>query len=195
MDPYRILGIDSSASDDEVKRAYRKLAKQYHPDVNKEPGAEEKFKQIQNAYDTIMKMRKEGTSYNQYNNYSQQTNYSSEYQAVYNYVNSGYFREAMAVLERITDKTGMWYYLHAICNSNLRNPIAAREDAEMAVRMEPNNAQYRTLLQRLQGMQNQYNFYSQPYVRVSNNNLCCQIARCYFTMQCLSLCCMGGPRF
>ena len=52
-DYYATLGVDKNASQDEIKRAYRKLAKQYHPDVNKEPGAEAKFKEINEAYDVL----------------------------------------------------------------------------------------------------------------------------------------------
>ena len=49
-DYYEVLGVDKNASDEDIKRAFRKLAKKYHPDVNKEPGAEEKFKEIGEAY-------------------------------------------------------------------------------------------------------------------------------------------------
>lgn len=52
-DYYEVLGLKKGASADEIKRAYRQLAKQYHPDINKEPGAEEKFKEINEAYDTL----------------------------------------------------------------------------------------------------------------------------------------------
>lgn len=52
-DYYEVLGLQKGASADEIKRAYRQLAKKYHPDVNKEPGAEEKFKEINEAYDTL----------------------------------------------------------------------------------------------------------------------------------------------
>ena len=52
-DFYEVLGISKGASADEIKRAYRKKAKQYHPDVNKEAGAEDKFKEVQEAYDVL----------------------------------------------------------------------------------------------------------------------------------------------
>ncbi|MCT4777634.1 MULTISPECIES: DnaJ C-terminal domain-containing protein [Exiguobacterium] len=50
---YDVLGVPKQASDQDIKRAYRKLAKQYHPDVNKDPGAQDKFKAIQEAFDVL----------------------------------------------------------------------------------------------------------------------------------------------
>src|SRR3954464_3990422 len=52
-DHYKTLGVDRKASQEEIKKAYRKLARQYHPDANKNAGAEERFKQISEAYDTL----------------------------------------------------------------------------------------------------------------------------------------------
>ena len=53
-DPYQVLGVDRSASDAEIKRAFRRLARQHHPDRNPgDPAAEERFKSIQSAYDSI----------------------------------------------------------------------------------------------------------------------------------------------
>lgn len=53
-DYYKVLGVDRDASDQEISKAYRKLAKKYHPDLNHEPGAEEKYKQVNEAYEVCM---------------------------------------------------------------------------------------------------------------------------------------------
>lgn len=83
--PYEILGVDPSASDEEIKKAYRRLSRKYHPDANinnpNKDQAEAKFKEIQAAYTQIMKQREQKDTYGSfYNNQRQQSyqGYSSE---------------------------------------------------------------------------------------------------------------------
>lgn len=62
---YDRLGVSKDASQDEIKKAYRKMSKKYHPDINKEPGAEEKYKEVQEAYETLSDEQKRA-AYDQY---------------------------------------------------------------------------------------------------------------------------------
>ena len=171
LDPYSVLGVPRNASDDEIKKAYRKLSRKYHPDANinnpNKDQAEEKFKEVQQAYEQIMKEREyggsSGSDYGRYGNYGGFGGYGSSgnstaYQdeesmrrrAAANYVQSGHYQEAMNVLNSLGQKNGEWYYLAAMANMGLGNNVTALEQIREAVRQEPNNMQYRMLLQRME---------------------------------------------
>ena len=153
-DPYKVLGVSRDASDDEIKRAYRQLAKQYHPDRN--PGdteAAKKMQQINAAYEQIKNPEKAqqsaGYGYNPYGSqrtYSQQTDGDGYLQAAVNYIRYGRYREALNVLAGCTERSAKWYYLSAIANDALGNQVTALEHAKRAVSMAPDNPEYLRLL-------------------------------------------------
>ena len=166
-DPYQVLGVPSNASDEEIKKAYRELSRKYHPDSYVDNPlaelAEEKFKEVQEAYDQIMKSRSTGAGYGGYN-----SGYGSSYQtsgngdndpkmvAVYNYLVSRSYREALNVLNGIPDRSARWYYYSAVANMGLGNQLNALEHARQAVNMEPGNPEYRNFLNQLEYRGNQY---------------------------------------
>ncbi len=198
-DPYSVLGVPRSASNDEIKKVYRKLCRQYHPDTNidnpNKAQAEEKFKQIGEAYRLIMEERSGKTSSYGYSDTSSTSD--SRLNAAAMYIQRGYFREAINTLNSITDRSAMWYYLSAIANARVGNNIIAREHAKEASRMEPGNTAYRNLAASLNGegafyqeyrtrgsdYGRQFNFDMDYCVRCcavnAALNLCCGIRCCY----------------
>lgn len=166
MDPYKVLGVTPQATDDEIKKAYRRLSRKYHPDANVNSAhpevAEEKFKQVQTAYDQIMKMRERGASgyggqsYGGFGGYGGRTSGQDmteeemHLQAALNYVNSAHYQEAMRLLNSMENRSAKWYFAHAAASVGMGNREQAITSARRAVEMEPNNLQYRSLLQRLQ---------------------------------------------
>lgn len=209
--PYDVLGVSPSASDDEIKKAYRDLTRKYHPDANVDNPladlAEEKFKEVQEAYDTIMHERSSGSSGSySYGGSSSGSSGSYSYgggtsqggapdprlQAAVNYINSRRFREALNTLDQIPERSAMWYYLSGCANAGLGNNVLARDHAAQAVNMEPNNLQYRQLLNQLDFSSRRYQ--SSPYgagygggYSCGTGNMCCDL--CIADQLCE---CMGG---
>ena len=177
QDPYKVLGVSRDASDEEVKKAYRRLSRRYHPDANinnpNKDKAEEMFKLVQEAYKQIMDERS-GKSpggsgaygYGGFGGYGQRSDSpyeNPEMQAAANYINTRHFTEAMNVLENISERNAEWYYLHAVANYGLGNNVAAQNDAQTACNMEPDNSRYQQLYQQISAGGAWYNDMGQGY--------------------------------
>ena len=164
-DPYKVLGLSPDASDEEVKRAYRRLAKKYHPDLN--PGDQEaarKMQEVNAAYEQIKdpdKFRQQqsggyGGYYDPFGGYRQQQSYgqggsADQYQqAAYNYIRFRRYREALNALENSTERNARWYYLSALANDGLGNQVTALEHIRRAVSMDPDNLEYQQVLSQME---------------------------------------------
>ena len=163
-DPYRVLGVSPDASDEEIKKAYRKLAKKYHPDLN--PGDEaaaKKMQEINAAYEQIKNPEKAspnpggGQGYDPFGGYYRRQTYrhdepSDRYQAAaYQYVQMGRYAEALNILENSQNRNAKWYYISAIANYRMGNQVTALEHIRKAVSMEPDNYEYLNALDAIQG--------------------------------------------
>lgn len=153
-DPYQILGVKPNASDDEVKRAYRELARKYHPDNYQDNPladlAEEKMKEVNEAYDAITKMRSGtggGQSYagSAYRGSYQQQSAGNDpvFAQVRNLINAGNIEQAEQLLHNSNTRTAEWYFLNGSVAYRRGWLDEARQNYQIAVRMDPNNMEYR----------------------------------------------------
>ena len=171
-DPYKVLGLGPDASDEDVKRAYRRLAKKYHPDLN--PGDEvaaKKMQEVNAAYEQIknpdraQQAGQGGYGYGNAGGYSQydpfgfggyrQSGTGSSggdryQQAAANYLRFGRFREALNALDNAADRDARWYYLSALAHDGLGNQVTALEHLRRAVSMDPGNPEYLDALSRME---------------------------------------------
>jgi len=206
QDPYKVLGIARDASDAEIKKAYRTLSRQYHPDANvNNPNkdlAEAKFKEVQQAYDQIMKEKEFGQSYSGGFNGAggfygrQETGQGGDETYVYmraaaNYIQSGHYQEALNVLNNIKDRNAQWYYFNGVANAGIGNNLKALEYAREAVRLDAGNMEYQMFLNQLEGGGTWYRNMQRPYepFPVQSGSPCLRII--IANLIC-NLCCGGG---
>lgn len=193
-DPYKVLGVSPDASDEEIKRAYRKLAKKYHPDLN--PGDQEAAKQMQRinaAYEQIKDPGKAnpaggptGYSYG----YDQSASSDQYQRAAFQYIRYRRFQEALNTLASATERNAQWYYLSALANDGLGNQVTALEHIRRAVSMEPDNLQYLQTLQIIEQGGSAYRQQAGNYGGFQmRGSPCSSLLLCWLC----NLCCCPGP--
>lgn len=157
-DPYQVLGIQPGATDEEVKTAYRELAKKYHPDnyANNPLSdlAQQKMQEINEAYDAIIKSRKEGTGAyggGTYGGTGYRSGGSSRFMDIRNLIRTGRVVDAETLLDGVpgNSRDGEWYFLKGSVLYRKGWLEDAYNHFSTAVRMDPGNMEYRTALNQL----------------------------------------------
>ena len=205
-DPYSVLGVSPGASDEEVKKAYRELARKYHPDNYQDNPladlAEEKMKEINEAYDAITQQRSggyaaqsaPGSAYGtqgygaQSYAYQSQTSQDPFFQKVRQCIQAGNLDAAERLLtQEATEKNGEWYFLLGMVCYQRGWLDEARQNFQMAVRLEPNNPEYSQAYAMMS--RGGYAYRPAGYRSADScDNDCC---RAYLCMSCLTP--WGGP--
>ena len=165
-DPYSVLGVSPDASDQEIKKAYRELARKYHPDnyVNNPLAdlAEEKMKEVNEAYEAIQRQRSgSGGGYQYQSSSSSYSNAGSGYQQSYgganptfarvrSMINGGDLNGAERLLQEVPQKNGEWYFLMGSIAYRRGWLDEAMQNYNLAVQMDPGNMEYRQALAMMQ---------------------------------------------
>ena len=203
-DPYEVLGVSPDSSDDEVKRAYRELARKYHPDNYQNNPladlAEEKMKEINQAYDAITRARSGGGASYGGSASQSQSGYGYGYGGGYQQRSQGsagqvFYRARQAVssndldgaeqLLQGADRNGEWYFLMGSIAYRRGWLDEARQNYQIAVQMDPGNMEYRQAL----GMMQRGGYGYQPDMVGGQ----CDGMDCCTAMMCMNCLC-GGCR-
>ena len=170
-DPYQVLNIPSTASDEEVKKAYRALARKYHPDNYHDNPladlAQEKMKEINEAYDTSQKQRAAGKSGSAGTGYGGGTYGGARAGYGYGGTDSAFYQVRVAIqnnnlplaeelLDAIPGRTGEWYFLRGSIYYRRGWIDQAISCFETACRLSPENPEYAAALERVQSSADAY---------------------------------------
>ena len=195
-DPYQILGVDRNATDDQVKAAYREMARKYHPDnFNDNPAAAElateKMQEINDAYDKIIDSRKKGSSYKgsgYANNWGAgQQSANSNFNDVRSMISAGRFEEAQEILDGVPPekRDAEWYVLNGTVLYRRGWFDAAYTSFATACRMDPSNAEYRAAYNQVQRSRNGYSSYGGRGYQAAE----CTPCDCCAGLMCMDACC------
>lgn len=188
-DPYKVLGVPRKATDDEIKKAYRELAKKYHPDnyVNNPLShlVEEKMKEINEAYDQIQKERSSKNTYSSYTN--QKNTYSGEFLQIRDLIQTGRLAEAETMLNYIpnADRNGEWNFLKGCILEKRGWYFDAQKFFEAACYMDPDNTEYRDALNKIKSTASSFGGY-----KASNTDRTgCSLCNICSALICADCCC------
>lgn len=197
-DPYKVLGVSETATDEEIKQAYRKLAKKYHPDQYAgnplQEVADEKMKEINEAYDTIIAQRKNRGQSGSYGyNYGYQSAGTSEWNDVRRLINANRISDAEQILNGVPGdkRNAEWNFLKGSCMYRRGYLEEARDYFSRACTMDPGNPEYaqayNSAMNQRSGSYGGYNAYSNQIGGCNTCDVC-------NTLICADCCCemMGG---
>ena len=200
-DPYQVLNISPQATDDEVKHAYRELARKYHPDNYHDNPladlAQEKMKEINEAYEQIQKQRRSGAPYN-----AAGTNGGYSYgaassdplmQRVRLAISSGNVTLAERLLNEAAERGAEWNFLMGVVCSRRGWMDDAKRYMETACRMEPDNVEYKRALEVLTNGGYRPQGYRQGGTMTFGDDACarfCTGFACFSATGCPIFCCM-----
>ena len=190
-DPYEVLGVSPGASEEEIKKAYRDLARKYHPDNYQNNPladlAQEKMKDINEAYDALTKKRSgPGAGGYGYSGQASGGTYQTtpEFAKIRQIINAGDLDAADRMLEGITDRGAEWYFLRGNIAQRRGWMDEAHRNYQMACQMAPGNLEYRQALSMVQyGGNRQYQ--SGNYRSGDCSDDACSICQMMMCMNCL----------
>ena len=204
-DPYKVLGVSPDASDEEIKKAYRALARKYHPDKYRDSDladlASEKMKDINAAYEEIQNIRKNGGAsqtgagagggynYNYAGNNSSSSN--PKYNAIRRLINTGNVAAAENELMSFHegDRTAEWNFLYGCVLVKKGQYVDAQRYFDIACSMNPYNNEYRTARENLR---RRANGYGGGYTTTSGGGCStCDICSGLMCADCCCECCGG----
>lgn len=190
MNPYEVLEIKEGASEAEIKAAYKRLVKKYHPDVHQNNPlsdlAEEKLRQVNEAYDMLMNGTYSGSSSS--SSYSGSSYGSPQYAQIRRDIDHGNLQQAEATLYQTNDRSAEWFFLKGVIASRKGWYDEAVDNLQQAVNMAPGNVEYQRHLNSIAGQGNMFRnaANNRGYNTQSRDDIFCQALQCYC---CADFCC------